>query len=174
MPFRIIVEKELLGKFWVNTYLVTAADLASAATLMTPIVNAERALYFGSILITKARVDDMTPDTDQFITAVYNLAGTRATSAQALPMFNTARVDFGVIAGGRPCRKYIRGFLQETDSDGTDIIVASRAPLQTYANTIVALGAVCDPQGNTLSSGAPHTAVQMRQVRRKKRPSVTL
>lgn len=167
-PFRIIVEKYMAsnGEYWVNQYWTPAVDLDAANTVAASVMAAERLLYWNGVTITKTRVDDNTPLTDQFITVPQNLAGTRATPASnSAPLWVTARVDFAVAGNGRPSRKYLRGVLFEEDFSSIDLSTTVKTLLQTYANTIVGLN-ICDPDMQDLLSGAPFNAPQMRQLRR--------
>ena len=174
MPYRVTVEKHYAAfqAYWTNIYWITAADLAAGLTQAQAIVNAEKPLYANHITITKARVDDGVPETEQFSTLVPNAVGTRATPAgDDFPLFLTARVDFQVADNGRPCRKYLRGVLFESDSGIAVLGAGIKTILQTYATAIAATTA-CDPQGFDIVSGAPFGAPQMRQLRRgSKRPA---
>jgi hypothetical protein len=169
MPiFRATVEKfqAAAGEYWVNRYFVNAANLGDAAAMLPGIVDAEKALYHAGVMITKSHVDDNIEGTEVYQTVIHNTLGIRATGgATALPLFVVARVDFSVVGGGRPSRKYLRGMLLENDISFTTMEAGALAALQTYANNIVAAG-VCDPQGQDVISGAPWQAPAMRQLRR--------
>lgn len=164
------------GEYWTNVYHIFADNLTAAVPIMDAIVAAERPLYAATTMITKGRCDDGVPNTDAYRTKVYNQLGTRDVSVagQPLPLFVTARVDFSVADGGRPCRKYLRGVVREGDSGGVNIVNAANliTQLTAYANAIIAT-AVVDPQGFQLDSGAPMTPLQMRQLRRGRKKKVT-
>lgn len=175
--FRLQLEKYFsgAGEYWVNVYHVEATDLAAAAALGASIRDAERPLYTSGITITKAHVDDGIAHTDVFQNVVYNMNGSRTgTTTANFPLWVTARVDFNVVGGGRPSRKFLRGVLLEADADFMTVGTAMQTLLATYANAIVAIGAVVDPQGQLFSSGAPFAAPAMRQLRRGSKKRVTL
>lgn len=170
MPYRITVEKYYGGgnKYWTNVYHTTAGDFAAATAVGTAIANAELPLYVSGIVISKFRIDDMTPNTDNFITKPVNLPGTRAAKAagvELLPFFVVARVDFGPSGFGRPSRKYLRGVLWEDDGNLTSITAAMNTILQNYGAAIVNAG-VTDESGNDLQTSAVWQAFAMRQERR--------
>lgn len=174
-PFRCIIEKyqPSQAEYWTNVYWINVADLEAANTVAASIMAAERPLYWNGVTITKTRVDDNTPNTDQFITVPQNLLGTRTTPASNnAPLWVTARVDFAVAGNGRPSRKYLRGVLFEEDFDSISLVTAVKNLLQTYANTIAGL-AVCDPDLQDITSGAPFNSPQMRQLRRGSKKPVT-
>ncbi|MDQ5827577.1 MAG: hypothetical protein M3441_25800, partial [Chloroflexota bacterium] len=136
MPlWRCTVEKfsGFFGEFWVNQYWIDAPNLSDAGLVRDQIVAAERPILITPIQITKARVDDAVVGTDVFDTKIFNQAGTRAQGSSSLPLWVTARVDFSALGGGRPSRKYWRGFLMEDDIVGMQIAAGSLVPLQTYA-----------------------------------------
>ena len=179
MPvFRVITEKYSpgFGEYWSNVYHMNGSNMADLAAHVTNLVNAEKLLYYGSTLITKSRIDDEAPNTDNFITVIRNMNGTRAVPAApgdaSMPLFVTARVDFGVAAGGRPCRKYLRSCLAEADCLGTVLAPAMISLLGGYVATCLTLP-LCDPAGNLINSGAAMNVLQMRQLRRGKKRKVT-
>lgn len=172
--FVVTVEKHQasMAEYWVNTYRVQAQDLAAAGIIGDSIADAELPMYPASIVITKVNIRDENPATDQFITLVYNQAGTRNTTGltQQGPLFVCMRIDFQVANYGRPCRKYIRG-LYEEDFGALLLNTNIMALGNTYAAAIANL-AVVDPDGQDITSGAVNPATAMRQLRRgsKKRP----
>lgn len=175
--WRISIEKFMASgaEYWTNIYYNNNATLADAVIRAGELVAAERPLYGPQVTVTKARVDDFTEGTDVGQTIVYNLPGTRTAdlSGSYLPLFVTARVDFGAADAGRPSRKYLRGTLTEDDLLGPlSLSAASIARLQTYADAITD-GSSCDVDGADLTTGVPWPAPQMRQLRRGKKRTVT-
>lgn len=168
MPtFRATVEKYMPSRaeYWTNVYHVIAADLTEASTHANSIATHELALYTADITLTKVRVDDMNPLTDQFLTTVRNAAGTRTTATgEGVVLFVVGRVDFSVADFGRPCRKYIRG-LYEVDVVGMNLSTEYLGLLNTYANALEALP-ICDPAGKDITTGEAFPQVAMRQLRR--------
>lgn len=168
MPYRITIEKYMaaVSEYWVNVYWVSALDMPTALAKVTPLVNAEKALYGAGVTITKSRVDDGDPNTDVSTTVVHNIAGTRTgMTGDQLPLWVTARVDFSATDGGRPSRKYLRGVLWETETSMTTLIAGMSTLLANYGLAVVSEG-VCDPQGFDLTVAAPFMSPQMRQLRR--------
>jgi len=168
MTVRIAIEKfaPVNQEYWVNVYYAPGSQPSAAQTIADLIMQAERPLYVSTITITKAHIDDMTPDTDVFQTIVYNQGGTRTgNTTDLLPFWTTARVDFSTAGGGRPSRKYLRGVLFEQDANFMTIEATMQTRLQTYADAIVASGA-CDVDGQDLSLGVARPYPQMRQLRR--------
>lgn len=154
------------GEYWVNRYFINAASLSDASVASTGIVDAEKVLYTSDVSITKSHVDDNVPLTDNYETTVRNLAGTRAAqSSVRLPLFVVARIDFTVLGGGRPSRKYLRGVLYKDDAGFNFLGAGILTMLQTYATNVAASGA-CDPQGQDVIGGSPFNAPAMRQLRR--------
>lgn len=176
MPaFRCTIEKynSLFGEYWVNVYLVNAASMADASTIAGQIALIERPLYTSATTITKAKTNDFSPSTDAFITTIVNLAGTRATTGEPVPLFCTSRVDFGVAGGGRPSRKYLRETIGENEMVSMNLTTALIARLQTYADAIVATSSVADPDNQAFLNGAPWPQVAMRQLRRGSKKGAT-
>lgn len=166
--FRLTVEKyhNASAEYWVNRYYVNAADLADATLMSNGIVDAEKALYPNTVVITKSHVDDDVPLTLNYETTIRNLAGIRtAPTGDFLPLFVVARVDFSVAGGGRPSRKYLRGVLFEADTTFNTLGASILTALNTYASSVAASGA-CDPQGQDIIGGSPWNAPAMRQLRR--------
>lgn len=170
---RITIEKysSFNGEYWTNIYW-TAGTIGDAGSVATALINAEKALYPPQVTITKTRIDDGVPNTDMFATVVINTVGTRSSSADFYPFFAVLRVDFSVSGQGRPCRKYLRGVLQESDANGLVLAGGILTAAATYASAVVAAG-VTDPQGSAITSGAAFTQVGMRQLRRGSKKTVT-
>lgn len=176
MPiFRVTVEKFApeLAEYWTNRYLVTAANIAAAQAFIDPIVAAERTCLLNTFYVSKARVDDMVPNSDNYDTTSINLVGQRGGTTGAVPLFVVARVDFDVSGGGRPSRKYLRGVLDKSDVSLLQLNPGVITALNTYADAIVAVGGVCDPQGQTFIDGVPWPAAAMRQLRRGSKKKTT-
>jgi len=170
---RITIEKfnSTQGEYWVNVYW-TAGTIGDAGPVAAALIAAERALYYPSVTITKARIDDGVPNTDLFSTVVVNQAGTRGAAADPLPLFAVGRVDFTINGQGRPGRKYLRGFLQESDTSNFVLTAGAITALQTYADAVVAAG-VTDADGQAIVDGSPMPAIGMRQLRRGSKKKAT-
>jgi hypothetical protein len=168
MAYRLTIEKfhAGTGEYWTNIYWTTAADGAAAGAAMDAIVAAERPLYHSTVRVTKGRWDDGVEGSAVYGTSIYNQSGTSPLADVLLPLFNVARVDFGVAGPGRPSRKYLRGVLTEAASDFTTLAAQVITMLTTYGAAVVAQGTICDPQGQLFTQGFPWQAPAMRQLRR--------
>lgn len=163
--YQIDIEKLLGTESWTNVYHVDAANDAAANTALNSIVAAERPAHGTTCTFTVGRLRLAgTGHSGQVVTL--NVLGTKTVSGVALPLFNCALVDF---ANGtsRPCRKYLRGPWGTGEmltgfvwSSGTLTILAN------YVTAILAIAAMRDPKGRTLSAGAPKTPIGMHQLRR--------
>jgi hypothetical protein len=169
MPiWRGTIEKSFQNEFWVNVYHIDALDRAAATSICTQIMNIERVMHFDNIAFTKLRVDDMTPNTQNYQTTPVNLMGQNGTPTPSVmaPLFCTIRVDFAV-DGQRPSRKYYRGCLAEANMNVLTLEGAQVAAFNTnIANPLAALAGFVDESGNAIISGSTYPNVQMRQLRR--------
>jgi hypothetical protein len=168
MPQRVTIQKfnSLTGRFWVNRYLTTALVSAGGATI-DGLVAAERAILRSESIITSARIDDNVEETDNYDTVSVNLNGQLTGEGEtSMPLFVVARVDFDVAGGGRPSRKYLRHVLTEASSGLTSIAPTIITALNNYAAAVVAVGTICDPQGNLFVDGVVWPYPQMRQLKR--------
>jgi hypothetical protein len=163
--YQIDIEKAIGTETWTNVYHVEAADNAAANTALNSIVAAERPLHAAAVNFVLARGRLSGAGHVGFIVTL-NVLGTRAPTGAKLPLFNVAMIDF---ANGqaRPARKYMRcGF---TIADiGADFSWASgfQTAMATYVTAILAIAAMRDPKGRTLSAGAGRIAIAMHQLRR--------
>lgn len=167
MPvFKVDVEKQLGTEFWTNVYYVDTPSLTDALLPMADIVVAERNITSNQVMFTKARVSDLVPGTDQFITTPLNQPGNVATEGTLLPLFNVLRVDLGV-GVGRPSRKYLRGVLHEAAVNFNTIEAASYASFQTaYADNLELIEELVDVDGQPIIDVTVNNQVGMRQLRR--------
>src|SRR5687768_17061270 len=168
MPARIIVEFFNTGtaEYWTNRYFTSDAYTA-AGTTIDALVAAHLPMLLNSCILTKVRVDDNVPDTDNFDTVSFNVTGTRAVGSDHMyPLFNTVRIDFDVAGGGRPSRKFLRAALLEGDVNFVTLQAGIITAANTFADAIVAIGTIVDPQGNDFIDGVVWPAPQMRQLRR--------
>jgi hypothetical protein len=164
---------------WSNVYFINAGDLSAATVLAGDLVTAERDLHYDVVTFLRYRVSNTIPGDDVFSVTSVGLPGTISSSgADFLPLFNTLRVDFNVDGGGRPSRKFYRTPIAENEQTA-GIIDAS--PLVTWQGRVTdfldALGAAgidwVDPDGQQIISGSVQRNVQMRQLHRRRRRSVT-
>lgn len=175
MPQRITIQMYAPTQmyYWTNRYWTTDA-VASAGDTLDALVAAHRLVLRSDFYVHSARIDDGVPNTDNFDTVTYNLAGTvTGDLATTLPFYNTARVDFDVAGGGRPSRKYLRGLLIENDISFVTLAAGAITNMNSYGDAVVAIGTICDPQGNLFVDAVPFPAPQMRQIRRGSKKPVT-
>lgn len=117
--------------------------------------------------ITKARIDDNVKDTDNYDTVSYNREGEATHSTvELVPLFVVGRVDFDVSGGGSPSRKYLRAVLSEGDISFVSLGATAISRLNAFGDAIVAIGTICDPQGQLFVDAVVWPAPQMRQLRR--------
>lgn len=176
MPQRITVELYMpsQAEYWTNRYFTTDAVNAAGDTI-DGLAAAYYAIGWSDIMVTKIRIDDNVENTDNYDTVTFNQFGSNAIgSEQHLPLFNVARVDFDVAGGGRPSRKYLRGLLTESGVTFTSLGSTTLTGLNSFGDAIVALGTICDPQGNLFVDAVPWPAPAMRQLRRGSKKSSTL
>lgn len=163
--FQIDVEKVVGTETWTNVYHCEAADNAAANTVLNSIVSAERPVHATTATFTVGRLRLAgTGHAGQVV--VLNVLGTRTISGSPLPLFNCAQVDF---ANGtsRPARKYLRGPWGTSDvAAGFLWSSGTLTALATYVTAIVAIAALRDPKGRTLSAGAAKALIGMHQLRR--------
>lgn len=180
--FRAQVFKNLdfSDREWSNTYLIEADDLTAAEAAATVLGPLEVMLHGSQVLISRIRVSDIVVDTDVFSVVVVNLHGTAFVMATEdwLPLFNTVRVDIGVAGGGRPSRKYYRPPIQEEaqlrgilNTTYTDLFTGVVGDMISEVST--AGGQLVDPDGQAWINPAAQSKVQMRQLHRKRKKTVT-
>lgn len=165
-----------IGEKWSNVWRVDAADLLTASSAgngaflsdLTPLLDSSC-----KIVEVLARTPGVP---GAFITTALDLAGTSTGSGSILPLFNSVKVLFPDIAGGRPDYKYLKGFLTESISENEQ--VSSGALGVVESQLIAAIGALSDagappvnPRGHNYSLVTPQAAIQMRQMHRKRRRS---
>jgi hypothetical protein len=152
--------------FWTNVYHVVAADQAAAVTIGNNIVTIEKTVHAANTTYTKMRVREATTPAPTGSIVTLGGTGGRATPPDVMPMYCVARVDFDK-AVGRPCRKYLRIFVGESEQLNGVLTTAAVTSLSTnYGVPLVALGTVCDNTGDLITLSRVITFVQMRQLRR--------
>lgn len=166
MPlFQLDIEKSYQGEFWTNRYILEATDVNATLGTANIIVDAEQDVHNNIINFTKYRVSDIVKGTDNYVIVPINSVGGRVSVGSILPLFNVARVDFGV-GIGRPSRKYLRIGFTEADIDGSVIVPALVTALQNYGALLVSLAQFVDVDAQPITSSAVVGTLQMRQLRR--------
>lgn len=164
--YKVDIEKSLGTEFWSNRYFVEAETLTAAQGLANQISTAELGVHTDLVVLTKFRVSTAAPGDDVYIVVPINIHGLMGTTgAVPLPLFNVARVDFGV-ATGRPSRKYLRGGYTEGDINGNVFTSGTIGNLQTYATTLAGLAGLVDESGQDFLFGVVFEKIAMRQLRR--------
>lgn len=175
MPSRIIIEFMHGSSLrrWTNRYYCTDAWTAGGAT-MDALVDAHKGILRADSIITKVRIDDNVANSNNYDTVAYNAAGTvAAATTTLLPLYDVARCDFDVAGGGSPSRKYLRGLLREEDVTFGEVDATIVTALNTYGDAVVAIGSICDPQGNLFVDAVPWPYRQHRQMGRRSKKRVT-
>jgi len=165
-----------VGREFTNAYLCEADDIDTVAAALGDLVDAEKACFLDVVTIVRARVSDQDPDTDSFVILNTATSGTRNTlgAGSYLPLYNTIRVDINVAGGGRPSRKYYRSPIMETDQENGELVSSVVTAMDSAVNNIISVmsaasAPLVDPDGQLLVSSSTRTAVQMRQLHRKRK-----
>jgi hypothetical protein len=169
--FEVSVFKILGTEIWANVYHFDVADISTARTRANSVVNLERPVHSTAVTIQGTR----TRQTGVGHVGVIDLSGLLGTTAPTgvpLPLFNCARVDFEN-GTRRPGRKYLR-----TGFGGGDLLApfswaaAVITKLNTYADGLLALAGICDPQGRPLVARSVISPVAMHQLKRGNRSPI--
>lgn len=180
--FRVQVFKSIIGsdREWSNTYLVDSPDLDTVAATLSDVANQESHLYLDNVQVTRVRASDTTPGTDVFTIHTANITGDRGTAADGdwLPLFNCFRVDCDVAGGGRPSRKYYRGPMLEGDQQAGFIDPGVISNIDTQAGQLITIFSTggcpwVDPDLQAVTAVHTQPKVQMRQLHRKRKKTVT-
>jgi hypothetical protein len=164
---------------WSNVYRFSADNLAVAVSEVLPILEPfERSLLHPQVSLKAIRFSTVTAHDDVFEIIPLNEAGTSSDAGDLIPFFNCVRVDISVIGGGRPSRKYYKGLLTETLITGMNINSGTVDFVSDAVNDFIAAmndagHAVKDNDGQAWDVASAFTAIQMRQMHRKRRRRVT-
>lgn len=164
---KLTIHKTANGENWVNTYeLQGEYNSQQAIDDAATIVAFERSIYLSNIIITHYNISDGVEDTDAYISTPVNLVGLVVPSSDAAPLYNTLRIDFSKLGGGRPGRKYYRGVLREDVMGAFGALLPnSIAAWQTLAQAM-ADNTSAGGEGFTYVTAAVYPFAQMRQLRR--------
>jgi len=164
------------GAKWSNVWRVDAADLAVAAAAASGTLAPDLLPILDTSCLI-AEVLTSTPGTPgAFISAALGLAGTNSSSGSLLPLFNSAKVLFPILSGGRPDLKYFKGYLTEASTEGGIIGSGTLTGLASVLESLIidmadAGATLVENGGTNYSVVTPQAAVQMRQMHRKRRRS---
>jgi len=163
---------------WSNVYTSTAPDLAEiVADMVTVMTTLELPLLHPDVTLESIRFSTVTPFDGIYQIVPIGEAGTSSDTGDLLPFFNCVRIDFVVIGGGRPSRKYWKGLLTETLVTAQNVNSGTLGLIETTFNAAIAsandLGhAFRDNDGQVWDSATALAPVQMRQMHRKRKKRV--
>lgn len=172
--FKIQIFKTQTGeRFWTNVYHVDAVDINAASSFATTVLaSGETVNMSNAFRVVKSLVSD--PATDEFVTVPLNLPG-QISGSEWLPLFNTVKVNVSVAGNGRNDYKFYRGSLLENQTANGQIDAGTIASFNDVIDSFIADGTAAgvdmvDNEGNLWLVAATQTAVQMRQLHRRRRP----
>jgi len=168
MPvFKVDVQTNIGNAFVTNVYHVNAVDMDDATTQAGIIVGLQRTVLPTGFTIDAMRISTPAEGDGIFNTVPLNVAGTRATSTDPMPMFCRFRVDFSV-GFRRPLRKFLLVPLEGDQNSGTLTSTARAYVEDNYIEPLLASPDVnlCGADGTPVVSGVCNAQVGMRQLRR--------
>lgn len=161
---------------WSNVWFCTADDILTASVEWTvtgvpdlqPILDTTCSIV--SVLISD-------PASDEFITVPINVGGSKSSSADLLPLFNSAKILIPTPGFGRPDLKYIKGNIAEPDQTAGVLTSGAQAELDGRLSVLIsdmntAGVPLVSHEGDPYTNVSVQPAVQMRQMHRKRRRSV--
>jgi len=175
--FRIqVFYQQGTGQKWTNVYHVDAADLFTAAAAASGVLAPALApwLHVSSQIVKTLTSDPETPGS--FIEAALGITGSNGDTGQLLPLFNSVKVLFPILSGGRPDYKFVKGLLTEGMQDNGLVSAGVLSALETAFGTLITDMSTSGANlvSDTLEGWSVVTAqqaVQMRQMHRKRRRS---
>lgn len=176
--FRIQVNYVLgtTGK-WSNVWHVNAADMVTAVgSCVIGMEDHLLALLSTSAVLKSYLISD--PATSAFFTEDRNSAGLNADTGSLLPLWNTVKVLFPAEAFGRPDLKYFKGYVGENTQDAGILSSGARAlfddEIEAMIDDMAANSTpLCSEDGTNYNNASVQPAVQMRQMHRKRKKTVT-
>jgi hypothetical protein len=160
---------------WSNRYHVNSPTITQANTdALDVLLTAERNITPTFMQFTEMLVSTITEGDRVFISTVLDVAGLRAFSTDALPLFNTALARFSVGGIGDSARKYYR-ILTEGDIGGgalePSLVTLMLSELNDMVNGMAEAGSpLCKVDGSLLTDVSVQSEVQERQLRRRNKP----
>jgi len=157
---------------WSNVYHIDVADLASAVvawneSMQAPLLN----LLHVSCLLDKALFSSL--DDDTFTEVIVGQGGDNGDTDQLMPLFNSAKVLFQPTGFGRPDYKFLKGTLTDDANESGFIAASVITHIQTqFAAAITDMSGssapLCSENGDLWSSVVVQSAIQMRQMHRRR------
>ena len=171
---RLEIRKTWSGHNWSNDYLIEAPDMADAEGITLAILAFERAIHLDVVTFVYWRISTVIRFDRVFRHQAINLPGLlSASGSDLLPLFNTIRLDM-VTVDSDPCRKYFRIPVTEAQQVNGVVVAGVQATFNSLFATCVAAwpstSRVVSGRGNNVIGGVIYPNVQMRQLRRHKRP----
>lgn len=163
-------------RFWTNVFHVNAVTIDAAAawanTTLATVMTSQLADNFRAV---KTLVDHIGDDT--FVTTPISIVG-GVNGAGYLPLFNTIKVNFSVAGHGRNDYKFVRGWLIESLVEDSQILEGTRTALEAIFDGLITDSAAAgvdlvDSDGNLWLTASVQSAVQMRQLHRRRKKIVT-
>lgn len=160
---------------WSNVWHVSAADIVTAAsTFLSTAVPDLLPILDNSAELASFLVSDLAGS--QFVTQPVNAAGTSSASGDLLPLFNSLKALFPDGSLGRPDYKYFKGFVTESvQTNGilnSGTVTAVEGLLTTLITDMDAASVpLVSDDNDQYASATVQSAVQMRQMHRKRRKS---
>jgi hypothetical protein len=176
MPlFRIqVFYQQGTGIKWTNVYHVDAVDLFTAAAAASGTLAPALApfLHVSAQIVKTLTSDPTTPGS--FIEDALGIVGSNGDVGQLLPLFNSIRVLFPILSGGRPDYKFVKGLLTEGMQNNGLIDASVLTALETGFTSLISAMSTAGANlvSDTLEGWATVTAqeaVQMRQLHRRRR-----
>ena len=158
---------------WSNVYHCDAASMlvAEAAWQSTGVPDLQPLLDSTCSISTVLLSDPAGPS---FVTIPINVGGSKTTSGDLLPLYNTAKVLIPTPGFGRPDIKYLKGNVAEGDQTAGVLTTTATGEIDTRFTTLItdmaaAGAALVSDTGEAYSNCSVQPAVQMRQMHRKRR-----
>lgn len=173
--FRIqVFYQQGTGQKWTNVYHVDAADLFTAAAAASGTLAPALApfLHVSCQIVKTLTSDPTSPGT--FIEDALGIVGSNGDTGSLLPLYNSVKVLFPILSGGRPDYKFIKGLLTEgMQTNGlveAVVLTALETAFVTLISDMSTAGAnLVSDSLEGWSTVTAQQAVQMRQMHRKRR-----
>jgi hypothetical protein len=162
---------------WTNVYHADGADLTVVASAFDEAMKLNlRGLAHISVLLEKVLISSLTDDT--FLEVPINMAGVNGDTDDLMPLFNCAKVLFPTEGFGRPDYKFLKGTLTD-DANESGFIASSviAAIVGAFDTTIsdmsINSAPLCSEAGDLWTSTSVQSKIQMRQMHRRRKRTVT-
>jgi len=162
-----------LNEKWTNVYHVQGTDLLDVSGAVVGDMEPHLlALLDSSCTLVKYLISD--PATGDFQDVPRNSTGTSTASGDLLPLFNSMKAFFQPNNLGRPDYKYYKGFVTESIQTSGNLLSGTINTVDTIltdmlADMTTAGTPLVSEDGATWSAPSVQTAVQMRQMHRRRR-----